>query len=269
MNDVKITKHQFYFETPLYETVNLTDCEDDLLSGSVAAYSTAIPGETTYSINTQRAIGVTGIASKLYLPYREGGFARITLTCKRTYDEKLTFFVFIDISTGTIVKAGQLPSLADLQFGELSKKYDRLMDRRDLKEFKKAIGLAAHGTGIGSFVYLRRIFENLIEDAYQQNKNSLGIEEIEYRKLRMTEKVSTLSAHLPSQLVKMKSVYSILSKGIHELDEKECLAYFDVTKLAIELILDQKIEEDRKKKRDADVLQKIAEIESKLGSKKS
>ena len=143
------------------------------------------------------------------------------------------------------------------------------MDRRDLKEFKKAIGLAAHGTGIGSFVYLRRIFENLIEDAYQQNKNSLGIEEIEYRKLRMTEKVSTLSAHLPSQLVKMKSVYSILSKGIHELDEKECLAYFDVTKLAIELILDQKIEEDRKKKRDADVLQKIAEIESKLGSKKS
>ena len=32
------------------------------------------------------------------------------------------------------------------------------------REFSKAIGLFAHGIGIGSFVYLRRIIENLVFD---------------------------------------------------------------------------------------------------------
>lgn len=37
-------------------------------------------------------------------------------------------------------------------------------------------------------------------------------------------------------------MYGVLSKGIHELSEQECLTYFEGVKLGIELILDDEIE---------------------------
>ena len=83
----------------------------------------------------------------------------------------------------------------------------------------------------------------------------------------MENKVELLKSHLPSQLVEMKSVYSILSKGVHHLSENECLAYFEPLKLSIELILDQKIEMDLKRQRDERVKEGIQNINTKLGKK--
>ncbi len=40
-------------------------------------------------------------------------------------------------------------------------------------------------------------------------------------------------------------MYSILSKGIHELSEEECLQYFKLMKIGIELILDEQLEEKK------------------------
>jgi hypothetical protein len=39
------------------------------------------------------------------------------------------------------------------------------------REFGKAVGLGAHGVGIGAVVYLRRIIESLIEEAHQTAKS--------------------------------------------------------------------------------------------------
>ena len=142
---------------------------------------------------------------------------------------------------------------------------NKVLDEESLFEFKRAIGLAAHGTGVGSFVYLRRIFENLIFEAYTEHKSALGVAEKDFISKKMEEKVEVLKAHLPSQLVEMKSVYSILSKGLHELSEEECLAYFGPLKLCIELILDQKIEMDLKKQREKRVKDEIQNIHKKLG----
>lgn len=52
-----------------------------------------------------------------------------------------------------------------------------VLDKKSLFEFKRAIGLAAHGTGVGSFVYLRRIFEGLITETYETYKASIGIQD--------------------------------------------------------------------------------------------
>ena len=60
-------------------------------------------------------------------------------------------------------KIGQYPSVADLSFPEL-KDYRKVMSKDDDKELKRAIGLHASGIGIGSFVYLRRIFERIRQD---------------------------------------------------------------------------------------------------------
>lgn len=68
----------------------------------------------------------------------------------------------------------------------------------------------------------------------------------------------------------MKSIYGILSLGVHQLDEKECLSYFHPLKLSVELILDQKIRKDEERKRDEDVKKQIQKITQELspGQKK-
>ena len=58
----------------------------------------------------------------------------------------------------------------------------------------------------------------------------------------MDNKISMLRHVLPTFLIDNKSLYLILSKGIHELGEPECLSAFPITKLGIELILDEKLE---------------------------
>jgi hypothetical protein len=154
--------------------------------------------------------------------------------------------------------------MADLQFSHLQRKYENVLDEKYLKEFKRAIGLASHGIGVGSFVYLRRIFEKLIFQTFQDNQKEISESIGEFKTKRMEDKIDVLQNFLSSQLIKMKSIYGILSKGIHELEDAECLTYFNPLKLSIELILDQKIEEKKKSDRDKLVDQQIQEIQRKL-----
>jgi hypothetical protein len=162
----------------------------------------------------------------------------VVLKCSRNEDHRL-FFMF-DINDRTVQKIGQHPSLADLNTYDV-RQYSAVLSREDFKEFTKAIGLAAHGVGVGSFVYLRRIFENLVGAAYQIAKTDNGWDDDAYQNGRMAERIRLLAGHLPEFLVENRSMYKILSQGIHELTENECLAAFPVVKMGIELVLDEKL----------------------------
>ena len=70
-------------------------------------------------------------------------------------------------------------------------------------------------------------------------KDEEGWSEVEFVKLRMEQKIELLKGHLPEFLARNKKVYSILSKGIHELQEYECLRVFEILKHAIFFILDE------------------------------
>lgn len=137
-------------------------------------------------------------------------------------------------------KVGQFPSGADFQIPQ-AQGYRKILDKDQYTEFTRGIGLAAHGVGIGSFVYLRRVFEDLIEEAYVLAKKDEGFDNEAYKKARMDEKIEMLKDYLPEFLVENKVLYSILSKGIHELTEDECLQHFETVKIGIEQILDEKI----------------------------
>ena len=167
----------------------------------------------------------------------------IGLHCTRNSEHKL-FFLF-KVMNMKVQKIGQYPSIADLNLQDV-KKYESVLGVERLREFKRATGLAAHGIGVGSFVYLRRIFESLIEEAHQAAGNEQSWDETEYQKSRMSERIELLKKYLPDFLVNNRSVYGILSKGIHELTENECLRIFPVVKAGIEIILDAKLEEKRK-----------------------
>lgn len=260
-----MSKHDFYFETPLYEAVILVELEDDPFYGDVDAYSAKNSSETTYSIRIEPTDTWSDWSKEKHNSV-DIGFFLVTLQCKRKSNDILRFVIFR--SREIVMKIGQWPSLADLQFAEIAKKYDKVLPAEDLKNLKKAIGLVAHGAGAGSFVYLRRIFENLILETYTNNASATKVNEGDFKKQRMMDKVETLRAFLPSQLVEMKGVYSILSKGVHELTEEECLRYFAPIKLSIELILDQKIEEAKKNEKDAMVKKQLQQIQQEIATDK-
>ena len=142
-----------------------------------------------------------------------------------------------------IQKVGQFPSFADIALDE-SKAYRQILNSDDAAELHKAIGLAAHGVGIGAFVYIRRIFERLIWKRFDEFKDQEGWKAEEFQNLRMVEKIEFLKGHLPAFLVSNKKIYSILSLGIHELTEQDCLAFFEVLRTTTTIILD----EDKRKK---------------------
>ena len=136
-----------------------------------------------------------------------------------------------------MTKIGQYPSRADLDFGSLDDVFDSELNSSLRSELGTAIGLRAHGVGVGSFVYLRRIFESLVEEAHKLAAEQEGWNEPTYLAKRMPEKIKALRDYLPSRLVRTANLYSILSKGIHELSEDECKKYFDLVFDAIKMIL--------------------------------
>lgn len=169
-----------------------------------------------------------------------------------TRDNKHVQDFFVRGNKATFTKVGQFPSLADIVIDE-NRKYRALLEPQDSQEFYKAIGLAAHGVGIGSFVYLRRIFQRLVDGRFKKHAEEEGWDEGDYQKKRMNERVSFLKDYLPKFLVENSAVYSVLSVGIHELDESTCLAFFPVLKNSIGMILEEDwvAREDEKRREEA------------------
>jgi len=168
----------------------------------------------------------------------------------------------------TLMKIGQYPSLADLAAGNLSK-YRRVLSETQFAEFNRGLGLAAHGIGIGSFAYLRRIFENLIQMAHTRAQADTGWNEKAYGRLQhVDERIKALKAHLPAFLVDNARLYGVLSKGLHELSEEECLQAFPAVRVGIELILDQEIARLERLEKEANARKDIAALADKHGPKK-
>jgi hypothetical protein len=167
------------------------------------------------------------------------------LNCTRDKSHEIIFALRLEAPL--IQKIGQYPSLADIANDE-SRSYRKVLMPADAAELHRAIGLAAHGVGVGSFVYLRRVFERLITSRFDTFKTIEGWAQEDFVGKRMEDKIELLEHNLPDFLVRNKRIYAILSKGIHELEEKECINAFEMLKHAIFFILD----EDRHKKEESE-----------------
>lgn len=145
-------------------------------------------------------------------------------------------------ATYRVIKIGQFPSAADIVTGDF-KKFSPILDKEAMRQLNKGIGLHAHGVGIGAHIYLRRVFEHLIEDAHQAvlKDANAGWDESKYTGLRMSERIRALAAHLPDFLVRHPKLYGILSKQVHEISEDDCKRNFEPLLRAIEVVLDEKL----------------------------
>jgi hypothetical protein len=173
--------------------------------------------------------------------------------------------IFFSFTTETFaMKVGQYPSYADL-FQQADVKYRKVLSAERFKEFNTGIGLAAHGVGIGSYSYLRRILEDLVDEAFRI-ASDVKWEENEYQRSRFVEKIEKLSDFLPEFMVENKNLYGIMSTGLHDLSEEECLKYFDLLRGSIEMILDDKIAQKEKDERRKLLKHGIANLTGELKS---
>lgn len=237
----------FHLEMPLYHTFDLSvgahseKIFDSLIfNGTIDAYCTFCDKESVFRANEY----YMNMPTYRLWHEREQGFTKIVYVCTRNtkHDYSIYYLKILDpVFEGRFLKIGQWPSTADFQIPQAAK-YRKILGEEQYKEFTRGAGLAAHGVGIGSFIYMRRIFENLVEEAHTKTlMGNPGFPNDVYRDARMDEKIKMVREHLPEFLVENRSLYAILSKGVHDLTEKECLRYFEAVKVGIEQILDEKI----------------------------
>lgn len=251
-----VTAAKLCLELPLYTEIETTDriLIRRLKTGLVQFDTYCVGCDQRSTFKTERA--PENVASTKSIGVRRPGdidvtlmpgFFEVQLFCARNrlHSYKYAFRYW----NGKLSKYGQLPSLEDIAGGDIQK-FRHVLPNGYFSELKRATGLASHGIGIGSFVYLRRIFERLIADHRDASQIDLPDD---FDSKRMDEKIALLKDDLPPALVENKATYGILSKGIHELDEETCRKFFPVVRQAIILILEQ----DYRRKKEAEEAKKL------------
>ena len=264
----------FFLETPLYQRFQIGNDDGDALfnliffKSKLDCYCPFCDKDSTF-IGTNKTPWVTAIQNydsmvqqaKQNYKYFLNKIHHINMYCSRVENHKMQYTVYL--TDKELLKIGQYPSFAEISQPEL-KKYKLVLSKEKYAELNRGVGLITHGVGIGAFVYLRRIFEDLIEDAHTKLSSDSAWDESIYQKSRMSEKIELLKKELPEFLVENKGLYGILSKGIHELTEEDCMNYFPTVKLGIELILDEKLEEKKRKDKIETAKKSLSKITSEL-----
>ena len=181
------------------------------------------------------------------------------------WDSDHTITCWFRVSNMTLTKVGQSPSLADIASAELSSQFRKVLGHERARELARATGLMANGIGIGSFVYLRRVFEGVLED-HRKAAETDGEPIPNYLELRVDERIQALQKRLPPFLVKHRKLYGILSIAVHELDEQTCLKFFPIVREAIFLILQQDVEAATRRAKESELSKALGMITQELSA---
>lgn len=159
---------------------------------------------------------------------------KFACACAKSYIE-----IFLEtMPNSCIVKVGQYPDITD---------FDRDINRNAVKMASKEersyrlSAARAHYAGlyVAAFNYLRRVLESLVRQAEMEAS-------IKTPKPKMKDRVQELvkKGALNSLLLEpgFNVLYTILSKGVHELNESECQAQYPLLQEAIDTILEDKLQ---------------------------
>ena len=181
-------------------------------------------------------------------------FVNITLHCAKCGEAHYYSLLF---KGNTVTKIGQYPSFSKSEVQNL-RKYKNLISKY-YPELTRSVNAYSQGMGVAAFVYLRRILEYLVESKYNGDTSWKFIE-----KLKEVEKTEEI---IPEELSPVKEeIYSVLSKGIHEYEEDECMELYLAVKYVIERMLDIELE---RKSRLSKASEAMKTIKSKLQESKN
>lgn len=181
-------------------------------------------------------------------------FVNITLHCAKCGEAHYYSLLF---KGNTVTKIGQYPSFSKSEVQSL-RKYKNLISKY-YPELTRSVNAYSQGMGVAAFIYLRRILEYLVESKYNGDASWKFIE-----KLKEVEKTEEI---IPEELSAVKEeIYSVLSKGIHEYEEDECMELYLAVKYVIERMLDLELE---RKSRLSRANEAMKAIKSKLQENKN
>ncbi len=132
-----------------------------------------------------------------------------------------------------IIKIGQYPSEVDNVGNEYLDKVKRICDKAEAKEIvnyiKTALIMESYGYGIASLLYMRRAFEHLIAISEGKDKNdNTGV--------NMRERIKN-NQYLPEIIKGNARVYNVISEGIHNQTEEECMELFKILKAGVIILI--------------------------------
>lgn len=260
LEEVQGLRHRLFFEIGLYERLPISIVNFNVIVGPhdrFDAYCTSCKRSSTMrsdpdSHNVFRSVLRPAGGSNRSLEVFD--WITVQLHCTRNETHILKYYFLND--RDWIMKIGQHPSMADIAINNLGR-IERVLTQEDRAELVRAIGLHAHGIGVGSFAYLRRILERLVTQA---EKGA----DITTDGKRFVERVKALHGKLPSFLCENAHLHGILSKGIHELSEDECLGAFPVVRAAIEEVFEEQLAEVRRREASEHTAKALNKLNSEL-----
>ena len=142
----------------------------------------------------------------------------------------------------TLTKYGQLPSMADFAIGDFSK-FEAVLDKVHMREYRQAAVTGAHGYAVAACVYLRRVFDAVLDSTRADVMTAQGMEEWqEYTDADTLGRIRLLGEALPKFLTEVPEVFKLLSHGLHELTEDEAAEELPMLDQAIQIILRERME---------------------------
>jgi hypothetical protein len=247
------TPSEFFLSVAMYKPYKWNDASLDKVldltkfTGSIDTYCVECKDRSLFVVQYPH---ISAVREDFHTKIQKPFICVIEAKCSRV-KQHIACYVFRIHQKDGVTKIGQYPSAADAAKQEL-KNYRKVLTDEHQKGYTKALGLFSYGVGAGSIVYLRKIFEHLVEETYQEARKDeawMSIHGEAYPTHKMANKLAALEDFLPSDLVQHPRLYGFLSQGLHGLSEEECLKLFPMLRLAIEFILSQKLERLNAKQR--------------------
>lgn len=172
-----------------------------------------------------------------------------------TCNEKLTMIFLYEKNSITKIYQSFISDIIRDEDIQRFKKM-KLLSENDLKELDKSNQCKKLGMNVASFVYMRRIFENMLQRIYEEHKTEISLKDPskEFTDLYVKDKVKLLKPYLPillnesSTSDKYLKLYKLLSEGIHKLNEDVCEGLYNIIKELLVMILEKEIERKKNEK---------------------
>ena len=158
------------------------------------------------------------------------------------------FVIRIDKSRKYILKVGQYPPW-DIS---VEKKYKKYLGKYE-KYYINGKICESQGYGIGANAYYRRVIEGIIDDLLDMILQLMNKDEKQEYKIALIETKNSKNAQekialvkdllpkslLPEQFNPLKTLHGVLSEGIHEKDDEECLKDAEIIREIITYLIKQ------------------------------
>ena len=183
--------------------------------------------------------------------------------CTNEYKHVYTMRVLLELKNNILYvsKVGAYPSIQDV-IGFDFEKYKKYLNKINaIEDYKSAELSFADGYFVGSYAYLRRVFEKII--VYY-----LNITDGNPKSNKVEDKIKHIKKNFDPRInSQLTNLYGILSQGIHELEEDECKDYYEFLKGIIDMQLLYEKNKDEVEEQTSFFTRNVSNIATKLKGK--